>query len=115
MNAKAQRNDPCPCGSGKKYKKCCGLKEAENAQTRMSTMHTLQKFSGMMGAKNLKDTVFKVISGGGMPFMPSIGNPLEMTNEANDVNAEMFPEAIPDDLLPPPENNAEKNEPKSLS
>lgn len=22
--AKANRNDPCPCGSGKKYKKCCG-------------------------------------------------------------------------------------------
>ncbi|MGX9136345.1 SEC-C metal-binding domain-containing protein [Rummeliibacillus sp. JY-2-4R] len=22
------RNDPCPCGSGKKYKKCCALKEA---------------------------------------------------------------------------------------
>jgi len=21
---KASRNDPCPCGSGKKYKKCCG-------------------------------------------------------------------------------------------
>ncbi len=21
------RNDPCPCGSGKKYKKCCGLKK----------------------------------------------------------------------------------------
>nr|WP_319395386.1 preprotein translocase subunit SecA [uncultured Desulfobacter sp.] len=21
---KVQRNDPCPCGSGKKYKKCCG-------------------------------------------------------------------------------------------
>ena len=21
------RNDPCPCGSGKKYKKCCGLNE----------------------------------------------------------------------------------------
>ncbi len=21
---KAKRNDPCPCGSGKKYKKCCG-------------------------------------------------------------------------------------------
>ena len=20
------RNDPCPCGSGKKYKKCCGGK-----------------------------------------------------------------------------------------
>ena len=22
------RNDPCPCGSGKKYKKCCALKES---------------------------------------------------------------------------------------
>ena len=22
--SKAGRNDPCPCGSGKKYKKCCG-------------------------------------------------------------------------------------------
>jgi uncharacterized protein YecA (UPF0149 family) len=21
---KVGRNEPCPCGSGKKYKKCCG-------------------------------------------------------------------------------------------
>ncbi len=26
---KVGRNDPCPCGSGKKYKKCCGLHEDE--------------------------------------------------------------------------------------
>ena len=25
---KVGRNDPCPCGSGKKYKKCCGMKKA---------------------------------------------------------------------------------------
>jgi hypothetical protein len=25
MTPKPGRNDPCPCGSGKKYKKCCGL------------------------------------------------------------------------------------------
>ena len=25
---KVGRNDPCPCGSGKKYKKCCGMNEA---------------------------------------------------------------------------------------
>ena len=25
MSNKPGRNDPCPCGSGKKYKKCCGL------------------------------------------------------------------------------------------
>jgi len=24
---KIGRNDPCPCGSGKKYKKCCGSNE----------------------------------------------------------------------------------------
>jgi len=26
-DVKVGRNDPCPCGSGKKYKKCCGLNE----------------------------------------------------------------------------------------
>jgi len=24
QGVKVGRNDPCPCGSGKKYKKCCG-------------------------------------------------------------------------------------------
>jgi tetratricopeptide (TPR) repeat protein len=28
---KLGRNDPCPCGSGKKYKKCCGQDESEGA------------------------------------------------------------------------------------
>lgn len=27
VKQKVGRNDPCPCGSGKKYKKCCGLNE----------------------------------------------------------------------------------------
>jgi hypothetical protein len=25
MNEKVGRNDPCPCGSGKKFKQCCFL------------------------------------------------------------------------------------------
>jgi len=24
FNSKVERNEPCPCGSGKKFKKCCG-------------------------------------------------------------------------------------------
>lgn len=32
--SKAGRNDPCPCGSGKKYKKCCRSKEEEAATLR---------------------------------------------------------------------------------
>ncbi|MDP4106934.1 MAG: SEC-C metal-binding domain-containing protein, partial [Bacillota bacterium] len=27
MDVKVGRNDPCPCGSGQKYKKCCGANE----------------------------------------------------------------------------------------
>ncbi len=27
--AKVGRNSPCPCGNGKKYKRCCEAKEAE--------------------------------------------------------------------------------------
>ncbi|HJV82083.1 UPF0149 family protein [Noviherbaspirillum sp.] len=27
---KVGRNDPCPCGSGKKFKKCCGADQAED-------------------------------------------------------------------------------------
>ena len=30
-NGKVGRNDPCPCGSGKKYKKCCGASQNESA------------------------------------------------------------------------------------
>jgi len=29
MSQKPGRNDPCPCGSGKKYKKCCGFDQGQ--------------------------------------------------------------------------------------
>lgn len=33
--SKIGRNEPCPCGSGKKYKKCCiGKKKVQNAATK---------------------------------------------------------------------------------
>lgn len=31
MSKKAKRNDPCPCGSGKKYKKCCYSKDSDKS------------------------------------------------------------------------------------
>ncbi len=31
VSKKVGRNDPCPCGSGKKYKKCCGINESTSA------------------------------------------------------------------------------------
>jgi len=33
--AKAGRNDPCPCGSGKKYKKCCLMKDEAETQAQL--------------------------------------------------------------------------------
>lgn len=31
---KTGRNDPCPCGSGKKYKKCCETKQHGSRSSR---------------------------------------------------------------------------------
>ncbi len=36
ISNKVGRNDPCPCGSGKKYKKCCGASQPENPDTLQS-------------------------------------------------------------------------------
>ncbi|MGE5391825.1 MAG: YecA family protein [Deltaproteobacteria bacterium] len=48
QSAKVGRNDPCPCGSGKKYKKCCGelqefLDPAIDPFTRMNNLMTAVK------------------------------------------------------------------------
>jgi len=32
---KVGRNDPCPCGSGKKFKKCCEMAKSKRLQTRV--------------------------------------------------------------------------------
>ena len=32
MAEKINRNDPCSCGSGKKYKKCCSMQEKSSEQ-----------------------------------------------------------------------------------
>jgi hypothetical protein len=35
MGHKIGRNDPCPCGSGKKYKRCCLLQDEEKQQSKI--------------------------------------------------------------------------------
>jgi len=41
--SKAHRNDPCPCGSGKKYKKCCMLVERDLAGVRADNRAVVQE------------------------------------------------------------------------
>jgi len=50
---KIGRNDPCPCGSGKKYKKCCLIKE-EKRQAESLTRHILMRRSDELIPKLLK-------------------------------------------------------------
>lgn len=61
---KVNRNDPCPCGSGKKYKKCCGLKELETKRPRLGGARLLPQ--GPSATKNpsvnLAQKVFKVLT-----------------------------------------------------
>ena len=46
---KIGRNDPCPCGSGKKYKQCCG----KNAQ--LLNTETCQRMAGHFNVKYRND------------------------------------------------------------
>ncbi len=43
---KAGRNDPCPCGSGLKYKKCCWLKS--QPQKKKLTAKVINSGGGLM-------------------------------------------------------------------
>ena len=38
--SRVSRNDPCPCGSGKKYKQCCMSKEHEGRSSRSTARIT---------------------------------------------------------------------------
>lgn len=54
MNTKVGRNDPCPCGSGKKYKNCCYGKDEKKTYTPTGKRKFKAKVLSMTeGAKNV--------------------------------------------------------------
>ena len=58
---KIGRNDPCPCGSGKKYKKCCGRFDDEKTAQLSSEECRLfyETWYGLMGFVNERKSVIK--------------------------------------------------------
>ncbi len=44
---KVGRNDPCPCGSGKKFKKCCESKMAKRSIGNAQVLGGSQKMSSL--------------------------------------------------------------------
>ena len=49
------RNDPCPCNSGKKYKKCCLLKEYEQEQQELQECQKWMDQDLLIGQENLRE------------------------------------------------------------
>lgn len=47
MQEKIGRNDPCPCGSGKKYKQCCFLTKGGSGMKRKITAKWINEPKGV--------------------------------------------------------------------
>lgn len=83
MNQKVGRNDPCPCGSGKKYKQCCQNKETPLLGTRKHKITA--KWLNAPEAPNLMERTFgDAIAGTGRIF--------EVTKSEEKQSEENFPE-----------------------
>lgn len=54
MNTKVGRNDPCPCGSGKKYKHCHGAPQAQPAPTDDSHEGAIERVMAWIGQTHRK-------------------------------------------------------------
>jgi hypothetical protein len=50
MSSNTGRNDPCPCGSGKKYKTCCGAPKGEVASVRLKDIKDVELTPGLAEA-----------------------------------------------------------------
>jgi len=55
MATKTGRNDPCPCGSGKKYKQCCLRKEEEAEHKALAALNQARE-NGSGGYSDLVKT-----------------------------------------------------------
>lgn len=97
---KIGRNDPCSCGSGKKYKKCC---ESKEAAARKLTAHKIegedltQKVSSIAG-------LFQKIS-----LVPPVRLPEAPVEPLKEVISEPQEEARKVDLEPPAQEPTEKS------
>ncbi len=50
MSDRKGRNDPCDCGSGKKYKDCCGAPKGERVQLQPKDLKVIELTPGLADA-----------------------------------------------------------------
>lgn len=70
MDDKVGRNDPCPCNSGKKYKKCCYKKDKDKTFSAKLLTGKLPNLSSLVTKKignlpKLSDRKVKIMKGDG--------------------------------------------------
>jgi hypothetical protein len=53
---KTRRNDPCPCGSGKKFKHCCASAEAFEQQREQGHAGAVERALDWLAARHAKAT-----------------------------------------------------------
>lgn len=59
MTKKINRNEPCPCGSGKKYKQCCiGLPEPRKHRFKAVVLSKPKQEQALPQLPNLMDRTF---------------------------------------------------------
>jgi hypothetical protein len=70
----AGRNDPCPCGSGKKFKKCCERKaQRQGGRTMMYIVLALIIGAIVAGVASLRETSY-TSGGAGRVWSPEHGH-----------------------------------------
>ena len=60
--AKPGRNDPCPCGSGNKYKKCCLAKEEAVAREQLANAEARRIESAVAHRPNLREVTAAIMA-----------------------------------------------------
>jgi hypothetical protein len=89
MSNKKGRNELCPCGSGKKYKKCCGFKAQIQRQIKAEVIGK-GPFAALSGAstRGLADRFFKVVKAhdnpAPKPLKVTKGDPKDTAHKAEE-------------------------------
>ena len=71
-SSKVRRNDPCPCGSGRKYKHCCARKQ--DAMSRVTQVAIVGVVVAMAAVLVYTFTTERTSSGGRQVWDPAHGH-----------------------------------------
>ncbi len=108
---KTGRNDPCPCGSGKKYKKCC---EAKEHAPKKLTAHKIED-EGLSNKVSNLSGLFQKMSFPQPAQLEEITKPTEESvSEPSEETKEVSPEEtekkeIPEETKPSDQDDSEKS------